>query len=173
MGLHANPRLTAAWHTHGSTLKLHYAAVGPITIITALKPRQFVSGMHQRNHRPFGPAEQNQQPPLPHHHLSPFHILPPLSSASLFPPPSLLTSVSAVKGIMGGILHGAHCLAFTTPPPEDSQRILRHQKLPCGVEGGSTASRRSAECSDLGFSTGARRLSPHRDEPATLRYDVD
>lgn len=72
-----SPGVSGAWHTHGSTLELHYTAIGPITIITALKPQQFVSGMHQRNHQAFGPAEQ-RPPPLSlstHFPLSVFHSL--------------------------------------------------------------------------------------------------
>lgn len=71
-----SPRVSGALCTHGSTLELHYTAIGPITIITALKLQQFVSGMHQCNHQAFGPAEQ-QAPPFTfytHSFVSVFHV---------------------------------------------------------------------------------------------------
>lgn len=81
--------VSGARRTHGSTLELHYTAIGPITIITALKPQQFVSGMHRRSHRAFGPAEQ-QHPPLSSLYVS-FSLSGRLSSRSS---PPLVTSTS-------------------------------------------------------------------------------
>lgn len=65
--------------THGSTLVLRYAPLRPINIITALKPRQFVSDLHRRNRRPSWPR---RAPP-------PFSLGP--ASSRMFTPVGFLS----------------------------------------------------------------------------------
>lgn len=103
--------VSGAGHTHGSTLELHYTAIGPITIITALKPQQFVSGMIQCNKRAFGPAEQRQlafyfihPPPLSSNPT--FHLVCALSCKTL---PSLVTLIIKERK---GAYSAADCPGF-------------------------------------------------------------
>lgn len=95
----ANPRASGARRTHGSTLEPGCTAIGPITIITALKPQQFVAGERAAA---TGPGACGATAPVLFSRYLSFSLRRGLSSRSSSASASLQLTRELMAGTVGG-----------------------------------------------------------------------